>query len=64
MYLFGIKENIFQMLDKIQTIKSCSRCGNDKLGYNGWRGLSIILKCTSCGLLSLDDNLGSWINKV
>jgi len=52
------------MLDKIQTVNSCSRCGNDKLGYNGWRGLSIILKCTSCGLLSLDDNLGSWINKV
>ena len=50
-------ENIFQMLDKIQIIKSCPRCGNDKFGTNGWRGLSILLRCTSCGLLSLDDNL-------
>ena len=46
------------MLDKIQTIKLCPRCGYDKLGYNGWRGLSILLKCASCGLLFVDDYLG------
>ena len=45
------------MLDKVRIIKLCPRCGNDKFGSNGWRGLSILLKCTSCGLLFLDDNL-------
>jgi transposase-like protein len=57
-YVLRIKVNICQMLDKIQTIKSCPRCGSDKLGSNGWRGLSIRLKCASCGLLFVDDNWG------
>jgi transposase-like protein len=46
------------MLDTIQTIKSCPRCGSEKLDPNGWRGLSIRLKCASCGLLFVEDNCG------